>query len=86
VKGSYILLIGLSEKQTITIGSLKTVNFSGGYYAYVGSAMGGIKSRLSHHLKGSKKPHWQGLHQWSNHLPEPKQGGMRYCSGFKPPI
>jgi Uri superfamily endonuclease len=58
VKGSYILLIGLSEKQTITIGSLKTVNFSGGYYAYVGSAMGGIKSRLSHHLKGSKKPHW----------------------------
>jgi len=58
VKGSYILLIALSEEQTITIGSLKAVHFSGGYYAYVGSAMGGIESRLSHHLKGNKKPHW----------------------------
>jgi Uri superfamily endonuclease len=58
VKGSYILLITLSEEQTITIGSLKAVRFSAGYYAYVGSAMGGIKSRLSHHFKGSKKPHW----------------------------
>jgi Uri superfamily endonuclease len=58
VKGSYVLLIGLSEEQTIDIGSLKTIHFSGGCYAYVGSAMGGIESRLSHHLKGSKKPHW----------------------------
>jgi Uri superfamily endonuclease len=58
VKGSYVLLIALSEEQTIAIGSLKTVHFSGGYYAYVGSAMGGIKSRLSHHLKKNKKPHW----------------------------
>jgi Uri superfamily endonuclease len=58
VKGSYILLIALPKEQTITIGSLKAVHFSGGYYAYVGSAMGGIKSRLSHHLKGSKKHHW----------------------------
>jgi Uri superfamily endonuclease len=58
VKGSYILLIALPEEQTITIGSLKAVHFSGGYYAYVGSAMGGIKSRLSHHLKENKKPHW----------------------------
>jgi len=58
VKGSYVLLIALPEEQTITIGSLKTVYFSGGYYAYVGSAMGGIKSRLSHHLKRNKRPRW----------------------------
>jgi Uri superfamily endonuclease len=58
VKGSYVLLIALSEEQTTAIGSLKAVHFSGGYYAYVGSAMGGIKSRLSHHLKKNKKPHW----------------------------
>ena len=58
MKGSYILLIALPEQQTITIGSLKAVHFPRGYYAYVGSAMGGLKSRLSHHLKGNKRPHW----------------------------
>ena len=58
MKGSYILLIQLSEGQTITIGSLKAIHFPGGYYAYVGSALSGLKSRLSRHLKENKKPHW----------------------------
>ena len=56
--GSYILLIKLPEEKTISVGSLKAIGFSGGYYAYVGSAMGGFKSRLDRHLKGNKKPHW----------------------------
>ncbi len=58
MKGSYVLLIQLPEEQTITVGSLKAISFPGGYYAYVGSAMGGFKSRLKHHLRDSKKPHW----------------------------
>ena len=58
MKGSYILLIALPEQQIITIGSLKAVHFPRGYYAYVGSAMGGLKSRLSHHLKENKGPRW----------------------------
>ena len=58
MKGSYVLLIKLPEEQTVTIGSLKVIHLPGGYYAYVGSAMSGLKSRLSHHLKGNKKPHW----------------------------
>lgn len=58
MKGSYILLIELPEKQIITVGSLKTICFLRGYYAYVGSAMGRFKPRLSYHLKGNKKPHW----------------------------
>lgn len=58
MKGSYILLIKLPEEQTITIGSLKAIRFPSGYYAYVGSAMGGFKARLNHHLKGNKRPHW----------------------------
>ena len=58
MKGSYILLIQLPEEQTITIGSLKALHFPGGYYAYVGSAMGGFKSRISRHLKSNKKPRW----------------------------
>ena len=58
MKGSYVLLVELPEEQTITTGSLKAVYFPGGYYAYVGSAMGGFKSRLNRHLKSIKKPHW----------------------------
>ena len=58
MKGSYVLLIQLPEEQTITIGSLKAIHFPDGCYAYVGSAMSGLKSRLNHHLRGSKKPHW----------------------------
>ena len=57
-KGSYILLISLPEPQTIRIGILDAVRFPCGCYAYVGSAMRGFESRLSHHLKGNKKIHW----------------------------
>jgi len=57
-KGSYVLLIELPEEQILAIGSLKVVRFHRGYYAYVGSAMGGFKSRLNRHLKGNKRPHW----------------------------
>ena len=58
MKGSYVLLTKLPEEQTIRIGSLNAVEFPRGYYAYVGSAMGGFKSRLSRHLRGNKKPRW----------------------------
>ena len=57
-KGSYVLLIELPEEATITVGSLKAVHFLGGYYAYVGSAMGGFNARLNRHLKADKRLHW----------------------------
>ena len=58
MKGSYILLIRLPEALTITTGSRRAWQFPGGYYAYVGSAMGGLESRISRHLTNSKKHHW----------------------------
>jgi Uri superfamily endonuclease len=58
LKGSYVLLIELAEDQTITVGSLHALCFSRGYYAYVGSAMGGFKPRLNHHLKQNERPRW----------------------------
>ncbi len=58
VKGSYILLMELPERQVITVGNLKSIYFPGGYYGYVGSALGGLKSRLNRHLRSDKKPHW----------------------------
>ena len=58
VKGSYILLIELTERQVITVGSLKAIHFPAGYYAYVGSALSGLKSRVNRHLRRNKSPHW----------------------------
>jgi len=58
MKGSYILLIPLPEAQIIKVGSLPDTYFPSGYYAYVGSARGGFKSRLNRHLKENKKTRW----------------------------
>ena len=58
MKGSYVLLIQLPKEQTIKVGNMPDTYFASGYYAYVGSAMGGFKSRLNRHLKNNKRPHW----------------------------
>ena len=58
MKGSYVLVIELPEEQAIAVGSLKVIHFPRGYYAYVGSALGGLKSRLSRHLQRNKKLRW----------------------------
>ena len=58
MKGSYILLIKLSEEQTINTGKLKAIHFLPGYYAYVGSGMGGLEARLKRHTRSEKKLHW----------------------------
>ena len=58
MKGSYVLVIELPEEQAIVIGGLKVIHFPRGYYAYVGSALGGLESRLSRHLRRNKKLRW----------------------------
>ena len=56
--GSYILLAYLAEQRVIEIGKLASMLFPMGYYAYVGSAMRGIKARLRRHLTKGKNCHW----------------------------
>jgi len=58
VKGIYLLVIKMPDEQDIRVGSLGLVHFSSGHYAYVGSALGGFKSRLNRHLRKDKKPKW----------------------------
>jgi len=58
MKGSYILLIELPEPRSIPVGSLGSICFSKGYYAYVGSALNGIEARVGRHLRNNKKTHW----------------------------
>lgn len=56
--GAYILLIELSEKNYIQIGKHGKIKFPASWYAYVGSAMNGIKQRVNRHFSDEKKVHW----------------------------
>lgn len=58
VGGTYVLVIPVKERLSLEIGRLGTHDFPCGYYLYVGSALGGLDSRLKHHLKSAKRPHW----------------------------
>lgn len=55
--GVYVLLVQLQE-QPVSVGRLGPRLLSGGYYAYVGSALGGLRRRLLRYLKPQKKSHW----------------------------
>jgi Uri superfamily endonuclease len=59
-KGIYVLWLRTTLKRSFTVGKAGHLPLTGGYLAYVGSAMGpgGLKSRLAHHLCPSPKPHW----------------------------
>jgi Uri superfamily endonuclease len=58
VKGGYVLLISLPRAQTVAVGSLGSICFAAGGYAYVGSALGGLEARIRRHLRTAKKKHW----------------------------
>ena len=58
MKGGYVLIIELEEEREISVGSLGVGYFPRGFYAYCGSALGGFKSRINHHLSRNKKPKW----------------------------
>jgi len=57
-KGSYVLIIELDAEKRIHVGSLGVIPFPKAYYAYLGSALGGFKSRVNRHLIKGKKQRW----------------------------
>ncbi len=57
-RGGYVLLLSLGVESEIPIGRLRTMRFQSGYYAYIGSAMGGLKQRILRHIRNKKKRHW----------------------------
>jgi sugar fermentation stimulation protein A len=57
-RGSYLILVKLSQKTAIKAGRLSGSVFPAGYYVYVGSAMSGLSSRLARHRRKDKKIHW----------------------------
>lgn len=58
IKGTYALVLKLDGPSTITVGKLGACSFSPGYYLYLGSALGGIRSRVRRHVRGGKRLHW----------------------------
>jgi Uri superfamily endonuclease len=60
--GSYVIILDLKQKQSVSIGRLGKCEFPTGRYAYVGSAQGsgGLAGRIRRHLNLShaKQPHW----------------------------
>jgi len=65
MKGTYLLMILVTQKTNIKVGAQGFINFNLGYYIYVGSAMAtkgstNILNRVKRHLKNSKEKnlHW----------------------------
>jgi Uri superfamily endonuclease len=56
--GTYALVITLEAGLRLRIGKLGIYNLPPGYYVYVGSALGGLSSRLRRHLRSEKRLHW----------------------------
>lgn len=58
IKGGYVLFAQLDAGKRIHVGSLGVIPFAEGFYAYLGSALGGFKSRVNRHLTEDKEPKW----------------------------
>ena len=54
------MLIELARRRQLRIGKLGSIEFQPGFYAYVGSAMGGLTARIARHLRPNvrKRLHW----------------------------
>ncbi len=57
-RGSYLLILRLTERKNIPIGKLGKITFPPGYYIYVGSAMANLSARMERHRRLQKNWHW----------------------------
>ncbi|MDR1250245.1 MAG: DNA/RNA nuclease SfsA [Treponema sp.] len=57
--GNYLILLELSEKQSVEVGALGTIPFKAGWYVYAGSARKNLSQRVNRHLRRQRKQqHW----------------------------
>jgi sugar fermentation stimulation protein A len=57
-RGSYILIVEIPRRVRMDVGALGPLEFPQGFYAYCGSAMGGLGARINRHLRRKKKTQW----------------------------
>ncbi|HDS46364.1 MAG TPA: GIY-YIG nuclease family protein [Methanomicrobia archaeon] len=61
MNGTYVLIIEAVRDTELEVGHRGLLTFSKGYYAYVGSALSGLESRIRRHLRkpgDTKRLHW----------------------------
>jgi Uri superfamily endonuclease len=58
MKGTYCLIIEVTEDTTIEVGKVGELEFKEGFYIYVGSALNSLESRIKRHLSSKKKVYW----------------------------
>jgi sugar fermentation stimulation protein A len=56
--GTYVLVLRLARRTTLSVGALGDVQFERGYFTYVGSARRGLRPRLSRHISREKRKKW----------------------------
>lgn len=57
--GAYVFVMHCGRAFSARIGALGELQFSPGYYCYVGSARKGLRARVCRHLRrGGKRRHW----------------------------
>jgi len=58
--GTYLLIMHTTQHHQVTVGRLGAMQVEPGYYLYVGSAFGpgGVKARVSHHMRIAARPRW----------------------------
>ena len=54
MRGTYVLLIHVPYLVQLSVGELGALELKAGYYAYVGSALGGLEKRVERHLVSDK--------------------------------
>lgn len=59
-RGAYLLLMRLEAPVSISLRKIDAITLEAGWYVYSGSAKGpgGLRSRLQHHFRKTKKSHW----------------------------
>lgn len=58
IRGTYALLVHVPYSLALRIGELGEIDFKPGYYAYIGSALGGLEKRVERHMREEKKVRW----------------------------
>ncbi len=58
MKGTYAIIVELTNDKRISVGKLGRINFKKGYYLYVGSGQNSLEMRIARHLKKRKKKFW----------------------------
>lgn len=54
----YGLVLALAQDTTLPVGRSRSESFAGGYYVYIGSALGGLQGRLKRHLRHDRRRRW----------------------------